>query len=361
MNLSVSKSRVRYIDAMRAFAIWMVVYEHTITFGIYIPTEQTTPWHNTFLYWFFMSFFMPLFFMVSGLVGYKAVQNWSRRLYTRQVLHRAVQLLIPTIVFFCLLKWSQGINPWRYFCLKGLAEYWFTYVLFLYLLIYYTVSIIVKACRGGERICTWLMLALGAFTSVFIYSYFQYRDISFTKLNFLHYFLYFSLGLFLRYYFPKFKELLHSNTLITVAIIVAVTCCYLYYNVDTHNQDYLYLYLFRLSYFFALPLSLLYITFVAFQRGEGWFERRGVVQDAIALTGRRTLDIYMLQYFFLPFIPGLLPLINGSANPLLELLIIGTLAIANIALCLGVSQLIRLSPTLSHLLLATPKPYNRKP
>ena len=64
--------RIEYIDALRGMTMILVVFSHVemTTFGITAPT---------FINNLFMSFRMPLFFFISGFIGYKASIEWNLR------------------------------------------------------------------------------------------------------------------------------------------------------------------------------------------------------------------------------------------------------------------------------------------
>ena len=67
--------------------------------------------------------------------------------------------------------------------------------------------------------------------------------------------------------------------------------------------------------------------------------------------GTRTLDIYLLHYFFLPrFLLAYAPQLSAYDNKLLEFIIALSIALVVVAVCLLVSYLIRLSPFLGHYL-----------
>ena len=67
--------------------------------------------------------------------------------------------------------------------------------------------------------------------------------------------------------------------------------------------------------------------------------------------GKRTLDIYLLHYFFLPrFLMEYAPQLQVYDSRFLEFVVIMTLSIIILLFCLITSYIIRLSPFLGHYL-----------
>lgn len=340
-------ARIRYIDALRALAIWMVVYAHIVTYGIVQPARaEGLVWHNSVCYMVIGHVFMPLFFFLSGLVGYKAVQNWSRRTARAAVLKRAWQLVPPTVIFFLLYNWYAGYNPLALFRYSGFGKYWFTWDLFLYFIVYYAVLSTVKARRGRDRHAIAVMLAISlalALAGCAGWTVPGWETLGGRK--FVQMMLFFALGLSMRYYPAQWKRALGNRWAVTALILLVVPSYVASWHVDPGK-----LFLEELNIRIVLPLLLVLVSYLAFRYWAPHFDREGPVQRAISLTGRRTLDIYMLQYFLLPCVPELAPLFTGSANIVLEIVVVGTMAAGIIALCLGLSYVIRLSPQLARLL-----------
>ena len=63
-----AKVRIHYIDALRGFTMLLVVFAHVLTFGFGMQ--------KSFLSELFITFRMPMFFFISGFIGYKAIDRW---------------------------------------------------------------------------------------------------------------------------------------------------------------------------------------------------------------------------------------------------------------------------------------------
>ena len=71
----------------------------------------------------------------------------------------------------------------------------------------------------------------------------------------------------------------------------------------------------------------------------------------LKFVGTRTLDIYLLHYFFLPrFLQSYADQLQAYDNKLIEFLVAMSLALVVVTICLLVSNIIRLSPFFGHYL-----------
>lgn len=145
--LLTSTSRNKTYDYMKAFAIFLVVMDHTITLSDGIDNG-----FRVFIY----SVHMPLFFIVSGFLASKFHQSYSEwlRFYKKKV-----RLLIPFFVFTlgdCLLlhRSFDGYLGWNKYGL------WFLWALFLFFTIYsITQALIIKVNRKYIDIIAMLIVS----------------------------------------------------------------------------------------------------------------------------------------------------------------------------------------------------------
>ena len=102
--------------------------------------------------------------------------------------------------------------------------------------------------------------------------------------------------------------------------------------------------------FFAGGIFGMWMIFTCFRLFNPWLEKAHLSKP-LQYVGTRTLDIYLLHYFFLPRF--LLPYGEQLAaydSRLLEFLVAMALALVVLALSLLASYVIRLSPFLGHYL-----------
>lgn len=133
--------RIEYIDALRGFTMYLVVYSHIWTYGYHAKEE------NGFIT-VLTNFFLIVFFFISGYVAYKPNSKWSFGSVCKLLKSKFVQLMIPSVVFFILLcnyfQYGMKISPFR-------GEYWFTSNLFLFFIFYYLTKLLIRKVSGGGK------------------------------------------------------------------------------------------------------------------------------------------------------------------------------------------------------------------
>lgn len=88
------------------------------------------------------------------------------------------------------------------------------------------------------------------------------------------------------------------------------------------------------------------IVYSYFRKYSHSFETSNPLGCSLQFIGRRTLDIYLLHYFFLPHLPKVGSFLISTHNVVIELLIGLGLSLLIIAICLCLSNVIRISPFL---------------
>ena len=90
-------------------------------------------------------------------------------------------------------------------------------------------------------------------------------------------------------------------------------------------------------------LLLVYYTFNTYQNS---FTTNNKMGSALQFIGERTLDIYMLHYFLLPYFPQIGKYIQEGHNATLEITLGVLISIIIIGLCLVISGVLRTNPLL---------------
>ena len=96
--------------------------------------------------------------------------------------------------------------------------------------------------------------------------------------------------------------------------------------------------------------------FSFFRINQSSFDKEKTIGRCLQYIGRRTLDVYLLHYFFLPV--GLLDVSSVLRNhpmPIIEFVITLVISLIIIGGCLIFSNILRMSPAMSYLLFGVKK------
>jgi len=330
------KQRIEYIDAMRGFTMILVVFSHvcSMCFG-----DRSMGYNEVFFL-----FRLPCFFFISGWLFDPLKGNMSS-----VAKHKFMVQIIPTVIFLLLLA-----PPPLFFSRLGATKggYWFTFVLFEFFMI----------SMLSERFCKKWGLWLAIILSVSSYFYDAYYNryfshfgwitdaIGFLSFKTWRFYLFFYLGILIKRHFDEFLRLTSKHYVIIFVILSFAIMAHLFYSEDVAISYLIFAIagvsgiimiftLFRLLYTSPGTCSLKQLSIIHFP------------SSILIKIGTRTLDIYLLHYFFLPRF--LLPYgeqLRAYDFPPLEFLIALALALVIVAVCLLVSYVIRLSPFLGHYL-----------
>ena len=133
---------LEYIDGLKGFAIFLVVFAHVIAWSYGDLDTFQTNIRASWLFWIVYSFHMPLFFVVSGYLAYRSFEHTTP---WKMIKKRTIQLLLPyvAIELFVNFVLQQTMNYWFL-----IALYWMyvvtsvsqkvklAYPVLLYVLIY---------------------------------------------------------------------------------------------------------------------------------------------------------------------------------------------------------------------------------
>lgn len=343
--MSGNSKRIGYIDALRGFTMILVVFAHVefLSFGI--------PYTKSVIGSMFISFRMPMFFFISGFIAYKAI-TWDVPYYSKMLKKKFLVQIIPTLFFFYLSHSVCHGGSFFSFFTHGPGGYWFTIVLFYMFLLYYTIMLLTHKSKP------WIsdaLLILVAIIGALVYTGgMKYYDLSkypvFCLINLSRYFEFFVLGVLCRKYQDGFCKMM-SNEYVKIFLLLGFLCVFTlcwketlikYSPIHVFNNE------------FTVRYLGLFLVFAIFYRYRDTFETDGRITRSIRFIGRRTLDIYLLHYFFLPDLKAykdiLLTWIEPQ-NTLLELLVVLLITMLVISMCLLTSAIIRTSSFLGHYLL----------
>lgn len=327
--------RLREFDALRGFSMLSVVYMHVLL-GADIGSFSTIS--GTFV----MGYFMPLFFFISGFFSYKPLYKWNITTIFRQLSQRSKALLISSIVFYALLSYCHGgdIIGWIH---QGFKWYWFTPVLFeMYLLFIIAVSISLLLKR---EISIVLMIGITLVLLIVKDCTILNEAIWWKVVNgsALCYFIqWFVFGLIVRRYYSKTLNLLDIKGVKAILITGYVAImCFLSSDVSEGLPSVKTIASLAVSY---VGIMLLYMLFY---QARKYFDGNNYIGNGLCIIGQRTLDIYMIHYFFVPVLPAIGSWLAPNTMVLFQLMYgLGTAVIISI-ISLTISWCIRTSPVLA--------------
>ena len=340
-----AKRRIEYIDAIRGFCMILVVLYHIgmFSYGMALPKSY---------YHIFNFFMLPLFFFVSGWCCYKGDhQKEERQDFLCFCRDKFKQLIVPSCLFMLLSIYVFGLNFRNTVLNEWKAGYWFTIVLFFFFLLYSIIQSVFVKIRMNNRIKDVILLVL-AF-SVFCVSLRPVGEVSGWLVSFYNglsfsqwwYFLFFVIGIIVRKFFDTFVRLTDNQYVIAVLLAV-FSLTFLCRNVIAH-----------VSYginVLVLGFSGTILSFTFFRKQQSLFSQETLCGRIFQQIGKRTLDIYMIHYFVLPrHLGSLCEHMNLVENPTVEFFVSVAIAAFVIVICLLLSEIIRLSSSLSHVLLGT--------
>lgn len=333
-------NRIGYIDALRGMAMILVVYFHIAAYGF----GSYELGYNDII----ERFRMPTFFFISGWLFYKAGRIWSWQAITGMIHKKFMVQIIPTMVFMLL-----HLTMFNYLDINSFGSdkkgYWFTFVLFEYFVIYIFAEAVLnkKDSTKGEMhvLAFMLFLSVGAFYYAKYYTRYAvelgaWKDIlgffSFVKIRHI---IFFWLGTFVRKHFDQFIRLT-NNSYVTALLITLFTVIIVWPIVLSISG---------LEYITNLiaGVSGTIICFTFFRIHEQHFSQKTWYGRGLQLIGRRTLDIYLIHYFVLPY-----DLVRPEAwlqyhNNTLFVPVALILALWVVIISLLISSFLRVSPLLT--------------
>lgn len=326
--------RIQYIDALRGFTMIMVVFCHVSQFCWHVTGKGIS------IQDFLVQVRMPMFFFISGYVLYKESVVWNGQQVIKFFKKKIpVQLLSP-FLFFLVYIFVRHKPLAECLLLPGKFGYWFTYVLLEYYLFYAFIRFCIRS-----KWAHLVLLALGAIL-YYVYQSNLYESWPIAKdvvgalsMPMWKYFIFFVMGTLVKRHFTQVEKTLDTPWLLTGCILFyfLVNAFRKTITIDTTLID------------FLLTFSGMVILFSFFRNKQAVFSNERALGRTLQYVGRRTLDVYLIHYFFIPrqfetvtnvFIKHPMPIIEATVSLLISILVV--------AASLLISNVIRLSPVLAH-------------
>ena len=334
------KQRIEYIDALRGFTMILVVIHHVALFMWGILGTYS-------IHSYLMQVRMPMFYFISGFVLYKAGVVWNLKHAVQFLRKKFVVQIVSTIIFFTLFVHVMDIDfvPALFSHMK--AGYWFTYILFQYFIFYALAQLLFR------KYAYLVMLLMGiAFLPIY------YTPITnaiplpesvkgLLSIVYWRYFLFFVLGSLVHKYFTRVEQWLDGRWLLLICLVTYFVLN-IYRDVFPSNAENP-----LCGFLIGLILTFtgLTILFGFFRANQEHFTNDKVLGRSLQYIGRRTLDIYLIHYFLLPFREGgVVHIFTDHHMPVIEAFCSLMVTLLIIAFSLLISSILRLSPILAHYL-----------
>lgn len=345
--------RLEYIDAMRGFTMLLVVLAHVLMFS-YHESEETIVTFNQAIYYFYI----PLFFLISGFVFYKAARVWNLETI-RDFLSKKVMILIfPTLFFLIIYDLLFDYNIVNSIVSVTRYGYWFTITLFGYFVIYSVLSFCIKRLKfKWAEIAIWTFVLIGSLFAAeactILENIVPAWCLGLFGINAMRYFCFFFLGTMVKRYFDLFVKTTDNGLVMALVILLFFAEVVFRKRIDSlimpdGGVPFVLIYEFR--FLLAGVLGIM-IVFTFFRKNESSFTQNTRVGRCLQYVGRRTLDVYLLHYFFLPRnleIVG--QFFKNNTNPSVEFFVSLLITVWVVSLSLCMSNILRLSSFMEHYL-----------
>lgn len=283
-----------------------------------------------------LTFRMPLFFFVSGFFSFRSLSWWNKsRVF--DILQRKTQAqILGTVFFVSLFCFAHG--EWHSWLTKGFGGYWFTIVLFQMYLAYLVLSLISRLLKKNIAIPVMIVISL---VGIGIIGFAKGNSWLWTFLcfeNLFKYFQFFTLGIIGATYRNKFFDLLKNRYFITIVTCGWIVCEILWYS-DAFKAG------FPLLYNVVHDILIRYfslMTVVSFFYGhEQSFSLEKRSGRVLQFIGRRTLDLYMLHYFFIPSLGFMKTWLENGNMIIVQLVVASAIMIVIVGVCMIISSILR--------------------
>lgn len=337
--------RFDYIDALRGLAILFIVFGH-------IPVCCHYVGENFLSYRSFTSLVqLPIFFFVSGFVF--RTKNMSITGGGEFILNKFRQLIIPASIIGGIYHILHNDDFTQIIYDKFKGGYWFTFTLFELIIIQYSWEMFTEKIHIRNNNKIYYISSLCLATILYI---FAIPTVS-SRLNnicliigvpMLRYYLYFLIGNIVRNHLDAIIRWKYRNQL-TAVIAIVFFILLIIKQIPLKFSGIA----FRIN-LVAVELFSLSMIFMIFYKYRSYFSSQHCFAKAFTFLGKRTLDIYLIHYFFLPEDLSLFGnYFTTHPAMILEALFSGIITLLVVVFCLFISEALRCNPSISKYLLGT--------
>lgn len=327
-------SRLRVFDAMRGFSMLSVVFIHCLN-------SMGLGYDKSFLGELIITYFLSLFFFISGFFAFKEESRWNLKYCIRFITTKIKALIICPILFYALLHLMKNEEPlgWLY---TGFKEYWFVIALFGMALLYMCFNLVSRLIK--RNLSLFMILFVSAIGLGIIASHILTDECRLCRImeiaNLCYFIQFYSVGILCRKYQSIFERVISNKVIYSFGFTLYVVSLI----VSNFGGEGLNERTATLLNGFILPYIGTYIVVSIFYNLKRVFDKSSIVSDWVCTTGTRTLEIYMIHYFFIPPLLTFHEFFAPKTMMTLQLIFIGALTIVITQLSLYCSYVIRISP-----------------
>ena len=330
-----NRQRIEYIDALRGFAIILVVVQHMS--GLCLRSVDS---YASMI----AQFHMPLFFFISGFVFYKN-QIWDNAaiiIFLKKKI--PVYILTPTVFMLLYIYiYKRSLIGVLYDGVR--YGFWFTYILFLFSCFYICIKCVSQSLKINSKGCDIMLLIWGvvcyAITLIGDVMREYGSGVPYILLTFhWKHFIFFAAGTIIKKRYTHFQQLLNTKYFLLLFIVA-------FYFLSNIFDIIIYGYHGIIDIVIVMTRSFcgLFIVFIFFYKYSSSFTKERWLGRTLQYVGQRTLDVYLLHWFFLPFgLVQVFPFFSEKGFPMLEIFVSMFLSMLVIVLCIITSNVYRLSP-----------------
>lgn len=322
--------RIEYIDALRGFTMFLVVFQHIASFCWQIDGKGIS------IHDYMMQIRMPMFFFISGFVLYKSSVVWDLKQVISFFRKKIPVQLISPLIFFLLYLYINQFSFVDSIIKNYKHGYWFTFVLFEFYCFYAIIRFFFRSKYSWI-----LLLCLGGLLYLpYIYDYISIPKNIKGFLSIVHWklFLFFVLGTIVKEHFQQVEKLLDSKWFLPICISIYIL----------GNGFYDLIPIYKIPFDLTLTLSGLVVLFSFFRINQKSLSKETIAGRTLQYIGRHTLDIYLIHFFLIPKQLSFITVFSDHPMPIIEATVSFIIASLIIAGCLLIGNIIRLSPFLAH-------------
>ena len=325
----------------------LVVMTHVS--GFVLGSDNDANFH-----YYIKQFRMPLFFFVSGFVFYKNKIKWSSSdIITFLKKKITVQIITPFIFLLCYIhiKDIALMDSLRDVDKSG---YWFTFTLFNYFILY----ILSQKCFDLFNISDKYRFTLLFLLGILLYNNFPINIIfrmgyssviNYLGLTHLNYFIFFLFGCCIKKHFKQFENTIDKTALIIIAVAIYFFVN-LFIDIENLNKH------IQTNISLILGVCGILIIFSLFRKHQTYFSSNNKIPNLLKFIGKRTLDIYLIHYFLIPFnMYKICPFFVKNNIPIIEFTVTFGITILIVAGSLAISSALRINNTMAHYLFGAKK------